>query len=227
MSHRSQRYAEAKKLIEAGKVYPPTEAVQLAIEIAGDKTQQSVELHLKLGIDPKKADQIVRGTVDLPHGSGKSPRVAAFVTADHVEAVKAAGAERVGGEELIKELKEKQLIDFDVAVAQPQLMKALAPVAKLLGQKGLMPNPKDGTITPSPAKVVVELKKGRQIFRTDDSGNVHLTVGRASFASEELADNLSAAVEAVKRAKPAAAKGTFVQSATLATTFGPGIPLAL
>ncbi len=225
MSHRSKRYTEAKGKIEAGKYYSPVEAIALAKAIAGAKTTQAVELHCKLGIDPKKADQLVRGTIDLPHGSGKSPRIAAFVKPELVEQVKAAGADIAGSEELVKELKSTEKIEFDIAVAQPELMKSLAQVAKLLGQKGLMPNPKDETITSNPVKTVEQLKKGRVGFRSDDSSNVHVMVGRASFTDEQLTANLTAALDTIQRAKPAAAKGTYLRSATLATTFGPGIPL--
>lgn len=225
MSHRSKRYAEARGKIEAGKYYILAEAIALAKQIAGDKTTQAVELHCKLGIDPKKADQLVRGTVDLPHGSGKSPRIAAFVRPELVDQVKAAGADIAGSEELVKELKSTEKIEFDIAVAQPELMKSLAQVAKLLGQKGLMPNPKDETVTTNPVKTVGQLKKGRVGFRSDDSGNVHVMVGRVAFSDEQLTENLTTALDTIKRAKPASAKGTFLKSATLATTFGPGIPL--
>ncbi len=225
MSHRSKRYAEARGKIEAGKYYILAEAIALAKQIAGDKTTQAVELHCKLGIDPKKADQLVRGTVDLPHGSGKSPRIAAFVRPELVDQVKAAGADIAGSEELVKELKSTEKIEFDIAVAQPELMKSLAQVAKLLGQKGLMPNPKDETVTTNPVKTMGQLKKGRVGFRSDDSGNVHVMVGRVAFSDEQLTENLTTALDTIKRAKPASAKGTFLKSATLATTFGPGIPL--
>lgn len=227
MSHRSKRYAEARGKIEAGKFYAPAEAVALAKQMAGDTTTQAVELHCKLGIDPKKADQLVRGTVDLPHGSGKSPRIAAFVKPELVDQVKAAGADIAGSEELVKELKSTEKIQFDIAVAQPELMKSLAQVAKLLGQKGLMPNPKDETVTTNPVKTVEQLKKGRVGFRSDDSGNVHVMVGRVAFSDAQLTENLTTALDTIKRAKPAAAKGTYLRSATLATTFGPGIPLAV
>lgn len=227
MSHRSKRYTEARGKIELGKFYAPAEAVALAKQIAGDTTTQAVELHCKLGIDPKKADQLVRGTVDLPHGSGKTPRIAAFVKPDLVDQVKAAGADIAGGEELVKELKSTEKIQFDIAVAQPELMKSLTQVAKLLGQKGLMPNPKDETVTTNPVKTVEQLKKGRVGFRSDDSGNVHVMVGRVAFSDEQLTENLTTVLDTIKRAKPAAAKGTFLKSVTLATTFGPGIPLAV
>ncbi len=222
---RSKRYAAAKALVEQGKKYPPAEALALSKKMAEGK-DQAVELHLKLGVNPKKAEEIVRGVVDLPHGSGKTVRIAAFVKADLVEAVTAAGADLVGGEELIKEIKSSQKIAFDVAVAQPEFMKALGPIAKLLGQQGLMPNPKDETVTTNPAKTVAALKHGRVSFRSDETGNVHLTLGRTSFSDAQLVENCAAALEAIKRAKPAAAKGTYLRSVTIATTFGPGIPIA-
>lgn len=227
MSHRSKRYAAARKLVDPTKRYPLADAVALAKQMAGDKDSQTVELHFKLGVHPQKADEIVRGTADLPHGTGQTVRVAAFVTADQAAAVKAAGADLVGGEDLVKDLQVKEKIDFDVAVAMPQLMKALAPVAKRLGQAGVMPNPKDETISSTPAQVVERFKRGRVQFRTDDTGNVHLPLGKAAFTPEQLTENLQVALDAVKRAKPAAAKGTYVVSATLSTTFGPGIPLAV
>lgn len=224
---RSRRYQEAKQKIEAGKRYPASEAIALAKQIATGKDHQAVELHVKLGIDPKKADQLVRGTIALPHGSGKTVRVAAFVKPDVADAVKAAGADIVGGEELVKEIQSHEKLDFDVAVAHPDLMKSLAAIAKLLGPKGLMPNPKDQTVTPNPAKTVAELKQGRVAFRSDDTGNVHVMVGRVAFTEDHLTENLSAALEAIKKAKPSASKGTYLVSATLATTFGPGISLAV
>lgn len=227
MSHRSKRYEAARQLVDPTKRYPLADAVALAKQMAGDKGSQTLELHFKLGVNPKKADELVRGTADLPHGTGQTVRVAAFVTADQEAAVKAAGADLVGGEDLVKDLQAKEKIDFDVAVAMPQLMKALAPVAKLLGQAGVMPNPKDETISSTPAQVVERFKKGRVQFRTDDTGNVHLPLGKAAFTPEQLTENLQVALDAVKRAKPSAAKGTYFVSATLSTTFGPGIPLAV
>lgn len=225
MGDRSKRYREAKQLIAAGKVYDLAEAVGLIKQMPATKFDASVELHLRLGVDVKQANQQVRGSVVLPHGTGKQKRIAVFCGDDKQKAARAAGGAVVGGEELIKEIQTTGKCDFDIAIATPEMMKLLAPIAKILGQKGLMPNPKTETITADVAKTLEALGKGKVSFRADDTGNVHQAVGRLSFAAEQLRENVAAFIDAVKRVRPPAAKGSFILSATLTTSMGPGVPL--
>lgn len=227
MAQRSKRYRAAKALVEAGKTYEPVAAVDILKRQPGLKFDASVEVHLRLGIDVKQANQLVRGTTILPHGVGKIKRIAVFCGEDRVKEAKAAGAVLVGGEELIKEIQSSGKCDFDVAVATPDMMKQLAPIAKILGQKGLMPNPKTETITPDVAKAVENLNKGKVSFKADDSGNIHQMIGKTSFEGEKLLENFTAFVDAVRRARPAAAKGIYLQSVTLVTSMGPGIPVKI
>jgi len=223
MANRSKRYRELVKKIDAAKTYPLTEAVTLAKATANTKFTGSIELHVRLGIDPKKADQLVRGSVTLPHGTGKQKKVAVFATGPAADAAKKAGAALVGGEELIKEVKLKNGIDADVVVATPDMMKHLSQVAKILGPRGLMPNPKNETVTPDVAKAVTELSGGKVTFRNDESGNLHQAVGKVSFTDEQILDNANAFLEAVKRVKPTTVKGTYLVSITLTSTMGPGV----
>lgn len=223
MANRSKRYRELVKKIDAAKTYPLTEAVALAKATATTKFTGSIELHVRLGIDPKKADQLVRGSVTLPHGTGKQKKVAVFATGPAADAAKKAGASLVGGEELIKEVKQKNGIDADVVVATPDMMKHLSQVAKILGPRGLMPNPKNETVTPDVAKAVTELSGGKVTFRNDESGNLHQAVGKVSFTDEQILANATAFLDAVKRVKPSTVKGTYLQSITLTSTMGPGI----
>jgi len=223
MANRSKRYRELVKKIDAAKTYPLTEAVTLAKATATTKFTGSIELHVRLGIDPKKADQLVRGSVTLPHGTGKQKKVAVFATGAAADAAKKAGAAIVGGEELIKEVKLKNGIDADVVVATPDMMKHLSQVAKILGPRGLMPNPKNETVTPDVAKAVTELSGGKVTFRNDESGNLHQAVGKVSFTDEQILENANAFLEAVKRVKPTTVKGTYLQSITLTSTMGPGV----
>ncbi|MEK7518373.1 MAG: 50S ribosomal protein L1 [Patescibacteria group bacterium] len=223
MANRSKRYRELVKKIDAAKFYPLSEAVTLAKATANTKFVGSIELHLRLGIDPKKADQLVRGSVTLPHGTGKQKRVAVFATGPAADAAKKAGAAIVGGEELIKEVKLKNGIDADVVVATPDMMKHLSQVAKILGPRGLMPNPKNETVTPDVAKAVTELSGGKVTFRNDESGNLHQAVGKVSFTDEQIIENSTAFLDAVKRVKPTTVKGTYLQSITLTSSMGPGV----
>ncbi|PIQ78993.1 MAG: 50S ribosomal protein L1, partial [Parcubacteria group bacterium CG11_big_fil_rev_8_21_14_0_20_41_14] len=183
-----------------------------------------VELHVKIGIDVKQSDQHVRGTVSLPHGTGKKQRIAAI--ASDLSKAKKAGAEVVGGEELIKEIQAGKM-DFDVLVAEPAFMPKLASVARILGPRGLMPSPKNGTVAPDIEKAIAELVKGKISFKNDSTGNVHLLAGRASFSADQLKENITSAFEAIKSARPTTSKGTFIKSTTLATTMGPGISVSL
>ncbi len=222
---RSRRYQTAAAALEPGKVYSIDEAIAFVQTQGKTKFDAGIELHLNLGIDPKKADQIVRGTVALPHGTGKTLKVAAFVPADQIETAKQAGADVVGGEDLVKQILADSKTSFDVAVAHPTMMKSLGPIAKTLGQRGLMPNPRNETVTPNVAATITALKKGKATFRSDDSGNLHQLVGRVSFPAEQLKDNIHAFLEAVKRAKPAEAKGTYLVRVTLAASMGPSVTI--
>lgn len=223
MAKRSKRYREVAKQIEVGKAYPLAEAVTLAKQTANTKFAGSIELHVRLGIDPKKADQLVRGSVTLPHGTGKQKKVAVFATGPAATAAEKAGAAIVGGEELIAKVQQKGGIDADVVVATPDMMKHLSKVAKILGPRGLMPNPKNETVTPDVAKAVTDLSGGKVTFRNDESGNLHQAVGKASFSEQQITENAQTYLDAVKRVKPSTVKGTYIVSLTLASTMGPGI----
>lgn len=221
---KSKVYAAALEKIEPGKYYTPAEAVALAKETGSKKFDSTVEVALKLSVDPRKADQMVRGTVMLPHGTGKTARVIVFANGPAAEAAAAAGADEVGGAELIEKVAAGWT-DFDAAVAVPELMGQVGRLGKVLGPRGLMPNPKTGTVTPNPAKAVEEIKGGKIEFRVDKHGNIHFIVGKASFATEQLEANLQAALEEIVRLKPSSAKGRYIQKGAVSTTFGPGIPL--
>ena len=219
-----KKYQEAAKLIDAKKLYSPEEAVELAKKTSRTKFDASVEVHFKLGIDPTKAEQQIRNTLSLPEGTGQTKRVAAFVsTPEKEQEARDAGADLVGGEDLIKEIGATEKINFDVAVATPDMMPRLAKVAKILGPKGLMPNPKSETVGVNVRKMVEELKKGKIAYKNDDTGNIHLVIGKVSFDAAKILKNLNAALEAIKRARPASAKGTYLQSITLTSSMGPAV----
>lgn len=222
MSH-SKRYRAARQQVDPAKRYPLTEAIAVAKSTSTVKFDAGIELHIRLGVDAKKADQAVRGTVKLPHGTGKKLSVAVFATGKAADAAKAAGADPVGGSELIKTIKETGATDFDLAVATPDMMKQLAPIAKILGTRGLMPNPKNETISVDPAAAVAELMGGKIAFRCDDTGNVHALIGRVSFSDEQLIANATTLLEAVKKAKPSESKGTYLLGASVASTMGPAV----
>jgi large subunit ribosomal protein L1 len=224
MATKSKAYRAAAEKIEDGKLYTPAEAVSLAKETGSSKFDATVEVALKLGVDPRKADQMVRGTVILPHGTGKTARVIVFATGAAAEAAIAAGADEVGGDELIEKVAGGYTA-FDAAVATPELMGKVGRLGKVLGPRGLMPNPKTGTVTPDAARAVSEIKGGKIEFRVNKHANVHFVVGKASFAPEQLSENISAALEEVVRLKPSSAKGRYIQKGTVSTTFGPGIPV--
>lgn len=221
----SKRLEKAKKLIDKNKLYPIAEAVVLVKKTATASYDEAIELHTNLGIDPGKSDQQVRGTIVLPHGTGKTKRVAAFVEADKEAEAKAAGADIVGAEELINSIAQTGTIDFDVAVATPIMMPTLAKIARILGPRGMMPNPKTDTISPNVAKMVGEQKAGKESFKNDPQGNVHQIFGRKSFSESQLEENLRALLEQIKRLKPSASKGIYLKSATIASTIGPGIKI--
>jgi large subunit ribosomal protein L1 len=224
MSKNSKAYRAAAAKIEEGKFYGPTEAVSVVKETGSAKFDSTVEVALKLGVDPRKADQMVRGTVILPHGTGKTARVIVFATGAAAEAALAAGADEVGGAELIEKVAGGYTA-FDSAVSTPELMGQVGRLGKVLGPRGLMPNPKTGTVTPDTAKAVSEIKGGKIEFRVDKHSNVHFVIGKAAFSSDQLDENLRAALDEINRAKPSSSKGRYIQKGSLSTTFGPGVPL--
>jgi len=224
MAKNSKAYKAAVEKIEDGKFYTPTEAVSVARVTGSAKFDSTIEVALKLGVDPRKADQMVRGTVILPHGTGKTARVIVFATGPAAEAAIAAGADEVGGAELIEKVAGGYTA-FDAAVSTPELMGQVGRLGKVLGPRGLMPNPKTGTVTMDTAKAVSEIKGGKIEFRVDKHSNVHFVAGKASFTEEQLADNIKAALDEIVRSKPSSSKGRYITKGTVSTTFGPGIPL--
>jgi large subunit ribosomal protein L1 len=223
MTKRSKAYVQAAALIDADKLYTPAEAVKLAKQTTTTKRFDStVEVAMRLGVDPRKADQMVRGTVSLPHGTGKTARVAVFATGDKAEEARAAGADLVGGDELIAQV-EGGMLDFDAAVATPDLMGKVGRLGRVLGPRGLMPNPKTGTVTNDVGKAVTDIKGGKIEYRVDRQANLHVVIGKTSFTEEQLLDNYSAALDEVVRAKPSTAKGRYLKKVAISTTMGPGI----
>lgn len=212
--------------VDPGKVYSLDEAVKLLKETSGVKFDASVEIHARLGIDPKKGEQQIRATVVLPNGLGKSKKVAVFASAEKEKDAKEAGADFIYGEEEIKKIKDTGKIEFDVAVTTPDMMPKLAAIAKILGPKGLMPNPKTDTVGPNVKKMVEELKKGKITFKNDDTGNIHQLVGKISFPEEKLKENMTVFLDALKKARPASAKGTFIQNLVACSTMGPSIRIS-
>jgi large subunit ribosomal protein L1 len=223
MKH-SKAYRQAAELLEPDKMYSPFEAATVAKQASPTKFDGTVEVAMRLGVDPRKADQMVRGTVSLPHGTGKTARVIVFATGDKAEQAIAAGADKVGSDDLIQEITNGYL-DFDAAIATPDQMAKVGRIARVLGPRGLMPNPKTGTVTPDVAKAVTDIKGGKISFRVDKQSNLHLIIGKASFTPVQLVENYAAALDEVLRAKPAAAKGRYLRKVTFATTMGPGIPV--
>lgn len=222
MAKLSKRLDESAKLVDKSKAYPLAEATELVKQTAKAKFDETIELHIKLGIDPKQSDQIVRGTVSLPHGIGKTRKVAVIAKGEKQKEGQDAGADLVGSDDLIEEISKGKL-DFDVLVATPDVMKDLSKVAKILGPKGLMPNPKAGTVTFDIGRTVTELKKGRVEYKNDSFGIIHCPVGKASFDKEKLAENIKALFEAVSKAKPSSSKGQYIKSVAISSTMGPGI----
>jgi large subunit ribosomal protein L1 len=224
MAKRSKAYIAAAALIQEGKLYTPAEAVAIIRETGSKKFDSTIEAAFKLGVDPRKADQMIRGTVSLPHGTGKTARVIVFATGAAADAAKAAGADEVGGDELIEKVAAGWT-DFDSAVSTPELMGKVGRLGKVLGPRNLMPNPKTGTVTPDVAKAVNDIKGGRIEFRIDKQSNLHFVIGKASFTKEQLADNLATAMDEILRLKPSSSKGRYLMKGALSTTFGPGILL--
>lgn len=223
MAKIAKRVKKNLEQVDLNKVYIPLEAIELAKKTANTKFVGSIEVHVKTLIDAKKTDQAVRGTVSLPHGTGKSKKVAAFVTESKEKEAKEAGALLVGGEELIKKIKETEKTDFDVAVAEPALMPKLAQIAKILGTRGLMPNPKTGTVGANIGQMVKEIAGGKVNFKNDDSGNIHQTIGKSNFETKALVENLESLYKAITQSKPATLKGQFISSMFINATMGPGI----
>jgi len=223
---RGKKYDEAASLVDRPKTYQPLEAVSLLKQAAKRKFDESVDVAIRLGVDPRKADQMVRGTVSLPHGTGKSVRVAVFAAGEAAEQAREAGADVVGAQDLADRIEKENFLDFDAAVATPDMMPVVGKLGKVLGPRGLMPNPKTGTVTTEVGKAVSEIKAGKVEYRVDKGANVHVPIGKVSFEENALADNLHAVIEEVKRAKPAAAKGRYIKGITVSTTMGPGVKVA-
>ena len=224
MAKESKAYRAAAEKIDRAKLYSPLEAANLAKETSSTKTDATVEVAMRLGVDPRKADQMVRGTVNLPHGTGKTARVIVFAVGEKATEAEAAGADAVGSDELIARIQGGWL-DFDAAIATPDQMAKVGRIARILGPRGLMPNPKTGTVTPDVTKAVNDIKGGKINFRVDKQANLHFIIGKASFDTSKLVENYGAALDEVLRAKPATAKGRYVKKVTITTTFGPGIPV--
>jgi large subunit ribosomal protein L1 len=222
MTRHGRKYTEAAKLVEPGRAYQPDEAAALLRETNSTSFDATIEAHLRLGVDPRHADQMVRGTVALPHGTGRSVRVAVFAQGEKAIEAQKAGADEVGGEDLVKKI-EAGWLDFDVALATPDSMGMVGRLGKILGRRGLMPNPKAGTITFDLDRVIREVKAGRVEFKVDKGAIIHVPIGKASFEADQIVDNLATLVDAVNRARPSGAKGTYLRSLSVSNTMGPGI----
>ncbi len=224
MKH-GKKYQDAKKLIDASKLYDPEEAVALVKQLSKAKFDETIEMSIRLGVDPRHADQQVRGTVVLPHGTGKKVKVLVFAKADKAKEAEAAGADYVGDADLVAKIQSENWFDFDACVATPDMMPVIGRIARLLGPKGLMPNPKSGTVTQDVAKAVHDIKAGKVEYRVDKTSICHCPIGKASFTEEQLNENLRVLMEAIIKAKPATAKGTYVRSLYMSSTMGPSIRL--
>ena len=224
---RGKRYIQAAAQVEAGKIYEASDAMAKVVETATAKFDESVELHIKLGVDSRHADQQVRGVVVLPHGTGKSVKVLVIAKGAKADEAEAAGADFVGGEEIVNKIKNENWFDFDVCVTTPDMMGLVGRIGKVLGPKGLMPNPKSGTVTMDVTKAVKEIKAGKVEYRLDKTNIIHVAIGKKSFGTDKLVDNFNVVYDAVLKAKPAAAKGQYVKSVTLTTTMGPGVKVAI
>ena len=224
MKH-GKKYQDSKKLIDAAKLYEPEEAVALVKQISKAKFDETVELSIRLGVDPRHADQQVRGTVVLPHGTGKKVKVLVFAKADKAKEAEAAGADYAGDADLVAKIQSENWFDFDACVATPDMMPVIGRIARLLGPKGLMPNPKSGTVTMDVTKAVHDIKAGKVEYRVDKTSICHCPIGKASFDNDKLVENLRVLMDAIIKAKPATAKGTYVRSLYMSTTMGPSIRL--
>ncbi|GAA2755079.1 50S ribosomal protein L1 [Actinopolymorpha rutila] len=221
---RSKSYRAAAEKVDQAALHDPRDAVALAKQNASKKFDETVDVAMRLGVDPRKADQMVRGTVNLPHGTGKTARVLVFATGQKAEDATAAGADYVGSDDLIERIQGGWL-DFDAVVATPDLMGKVGRLGRVLGPRGLMPNPKTGTVTPDVTKAVTDIKGGKIEFRVDRHANLHFIVGKASFSEDQLAENYGAALDEVLRLKPSASKGRYIRKVTMSTTMGPGVPI--
>ncbi len=224
MKH-GKKYTESAKLIETGKFYDANEAVEIAVKTATAKFDETVEIHVRLGVDSRHADQQVRGAVVLPNGTGKTVRTLVLTKGDKAKDAEAAGADYVGAEELVAKIQNENWLDFDVVIATPDMMGMVGRLGKILGPRGLMPTPKAGTVTPDVAKAVTEAKAGKIEYRLDKTNIIHCPIGKVSFGPEKLLENFDALMGAIVKAKPAATKGQYIKSCTLATTMGPGVKL--
>ena len=224
---RGKRYIEASKVVDSAKAYDVAEAMKTVVDSATAKFDESIEIHVRLGVDSRHADQQVRGVIVLPHGTGKTARVLVIAKGAKADEAEAAGADYVGGEELINKIKNETWFDFDVCVTTPDMMGMVGRIGKVLGPKGLMPNPKSGTVTMDVTKAVKEIKAGKVEYRLDKTNIIHVAIGKKSFGAEKLTENFNAIFDAILKAKPAAAKGQYVKSVTVASTMGPGIKIAV
>lgn len=222
---RGKKYKDSAKQIDRSVQYEVSDALALVVKTAPAKFDETVEIHIKLGVDSRHADQQVRGAIVLPHGTGKTVRVLVFAKGDKADAAREAGADFVGDMDMVEKIQKENWFDFDVVVASPDMMGLVGRLGKVLGPKGLMPSPKAGTVTPDVAKAVKEVKAGKIEYRLDKANIIHVPIGKASFGAEKLGQNLSVVMEAIVKAKPAAAKGQYIKSATVASTMGPGIKL--
>ena len=220
---KGKNYIESSKIIDKSKSYESADALQLVIDTAKAKFDETIELHVKLGVDPRHADQQVRGVVVLPNGTGKKVKVLVIAKGDKADAAQKAGADYVGAEEYIAKIQNENWFDFDVIVTTPDMMGALGRIAKILGPKGLMPNPKSGTVTPDVAKAIADIKAGKVEYRLDKSAIIHVAIGKKSFGTQKLLENFDTVMEAIVKAKPAAAKGQYIKSVFVASTMGPSV----
>ena len=222
---RGKKYTDSLKTYDKTMQYDPAEALQLAIDTAKANFDETIEASIRLGVDPRHADQQVRGAIVLPHGTGKSLRVLVFAKGDNEKAAKDAGADYVGAEEYVEKIQKENWFEFDVCVATPDMMGVVGKIGRILGPKGLMPNPKSGTVTKDVAKAISDIKAGKVEYRVDKSAIIHVVIGKKSFGQEKLSENLAALMEAVIKAKPSAAKGTYLKSVVVSSTMGPGVKI--
>ncbi len=223
MSKHSKCFQKIKEKIASNKLYSVDEAIKFIKENKRAKFDESIEIHIKLGIDPKKTEQQLRGSIIFPHSIGKNLKIAAFVSPERVEETKNLGVSLAGGEDLINQIKENKKIDFDIALAEPKMMPKLAQIAKILGPKGLMPSPKNETVGEDIKNIINNLKKGKTVFKNDDSGNIHQVIGKSSWAPEKIQENYQAFLEIIKKSRPSSAKGVLIKSVSLCSTMGPGL----
>ncbi len=227
---KKEKKQEKKKeelTLDKTKAYSIEKAIELTKTLSKTKFDASVEIHFRLGIDPRKGDQQIRSAVSLPHGTGKTVKVAAFVSPENEKAAKDAGADFVGSEDLIAKIKKTEKTDFDVAVAEPKIMRNLAQIAKILGTRGLMPSPKNETVTPDPIKAIKELKKGKISFKNDDTANIHIAIGKVSFDDKQLIENIDTIIQTIKKLKPAKSKGIYIRNISISSSMGPGIKVQI